>query len=185
MNPPDAPNGDRADGDLDVSPGIIDFQGKERRTELLRIACDIAAVARRYNEVHRAMFGFSMRRILLALQGSRAMDLPALESELESIESAAGRIERELNSDGLDDLPRRAKTAIDFRDALLAYSRAVSDAAHQLQHICHGLESETTGCPESSGYSETRFKHDKAAYDPAVQEYKRWGARLTELSRKI
>ncbi len=184
-NSPNGPAGERAGTDFDLSTGIIDFKVRERRSELLKYGCEVAAAGRRYREAHDKVFGFSMRRVLSALQPGMIPDYSGFESELDAIREESRRIERDIDHSGLEDLPRRAKTAMAFRDALLQYARAVAEAAQNLQHLFRCLRQEKLANPEFADYSEERFRHDRAVYDAAVQEYMRWGARLTELSEKL
>jgi hypothetical protein len=82
-------------------------------------------------------------------------------------------------------LPRRAKTAIAFRDALQQYAKAVADASGKLLDICQCLHNESGGQAELTSYREEQFKGDRAAYDASVQEFRRWGERLTALTGKL
>lgn len=171
--------------DLESSPGIIDFQARERRAELLKFACEAAAVGRRYREVHHSLFGVSLRRVLSALQSNRTADYIGLESILDAVQEESRRIEYEMGQCGLENLPRRAKKAIAIRDALPQYVGAVSDAAQELHQICRSLRLEDQGSTEFKDYSTELLRRDRAAYDASVQEIQRWGARLTELTGKL
>lgn len=184
-NSPNGPAGERAGTGFDLSTGIIDFKVRERRSELLKYGCEVAAVGRRYRETHHTLFGFTVRRALLVLHPDRIPDYAAFESELDTIGEETRRIEYAMVHCGLEDLPRRAKTAIAFRDGLLQYARAVADAAQNLHHLCRCLRQESLANPEFADYSEERFRNDRAVYDASVQEFMRWGARLTELSEKL
>jgi len=184
-NSPDGPAGERAGTDFDLSTGVIDFKVRERRSELLQYGCEVAAVGRRYREIHDKVFGFSMRRLLSALQPVMIPDYAGFESELDAIREESRRIERDVDHSGLEDLPRRAKTPIAFHDGLLQYARAVADAAQDLHHLCRCLRRESLGEAEFADYSEDRLRHDRAVYDASVQEFMRWGTRLTELSEKL
>jgi hypothetical protein len=152
-----------------------------RKAQLVAIACDIASVAKRYQKIHHEFFGISMRRILRTLQSDMLMDFPSLEIELESIEAESKCIQQTLDNVGLDGPPRHVKTAIAIRDALAEYAKAVSDAALNLNLICRSLHRESRCETGFADYSAGRFRHDKAVYDASVQEFRRWGARLTEL----
>lgn len=176
---------EQAGVDLEFSPGIIDFQARERRAELLKFACEIAAVGRSYREVHHTLFGYSFRRVLSVFNPAMSPDLASLVPLLESIETSASRIELELDQSGLDDLPRRAKTAIAFRDALTQYARAIKEASGMLNSICQCMHKDAPVQAEHASYGDGRFKVDKAAYDASVQEFRRWGERLTELTGKL
>ena len=167
------------------SSGTLDTQRMKRKAQLVRSACDIAAVAKRYQNVHHVVFGFSVRRILYALKIGKLTDFPALEIELDSIEAASKSIQRTMSNAGFDGLPRRAKTAIAIRDALEEYSKALSDAALNLNLICRSLYRESQGETRFTDYSAGQFRNDRAAYDASVQEFRRWGARLTELFKKF
>ncbi len=184
-NSPDGPAGERAGTEFDLSTGVIDFKVRERRSELLKYGCEVAAVGRRYRDTHDKVFGFSMRRVLSALQPDLIPDYLRFESELDAIREESRRIEHDIDHSGLEDLPRRAKTPLAFRDGLLQYARAVADAAANLQGLCRCLRRESLGEAEFADYSEERLRHDRADYDASLQEYMRWGTRLTELSEKL
>lgn len=171
--------------DLEFSPGIIDFKVRERRAELLKFACEIASVGRSYRKIHHTIFGYSFRRVLSVLNPAASPDYSSLGPLLESIEADASRIEQELDQSGLDALPRRAKTAIAFRDALAQYARAITEASGKLNSICQCMQEKAPVQEGNASYGDVRFKDDKAAYDVSVQEFRRWGERLTELTGKL
>ncbi|GAG57018.1 unnamed protein product [marine sediment metagenome] len=82
-------------------------------------------------------------------------------------------------------IPKRARTAIAIRDALQEYSKAVSDAALNLNLICRSQYRESQGETQFTDYSAGQFRNDRAVYDASVQEFRRWGTRLTELFKKF
>ena len=171
--------------DLESSPGIIDFKARERRAELLTFACEIAAIGRSYRTIHHTLFGYSFRRFLSVLNPAISPDFASLGSLLAAAESEAMRMEKVLGQCGLERLPRRAKIAIAFRDALIKYTRATSDASGRLRGICQSMHRERQGQEGYIWYSTEDFKNEKASYDASVQEFRRWGERLTELTGKL
>ena len=171
--------------DIESSPGIIDFQARERRAELLTFACEISAVGRSYRTIHHTLFGYSFRRFLSVLNPGLSPDLASLESLLAAAESEAMRIEKVMDQCGLEGLPRRAKIAIAFRDALIQYTRATSEASGRLRGICQSMYRERQGQEGYASYRNGDFTDEKASYDASVQEFRRWGERLTELTGKL
>lgn len=171
--------------DLGSSPGIIDFQDRERRAELLTFACEIASVGRSYRTIHHTLFGYSFRRFLSVFNPGISPDFASLESLLAAAESEAMRIEKALGQCGLEELPRRAKIAIAFRDSLIQYTRATADASGRLRSICQSMRRDRQGQEGYASYSSRNFTDEKVSYDASVQEFRRWGERLTELTGKL
>lgn len=172
---------------LQVS-GVVDTldpHRMEHRAKLIEIACDIAAVAKRYRKIHVGLFGFSVRKILRAVQPDKRMDLATLEAELGSIETESKHIQRAIGDADFNDLPKRAKTLIAIRDALLEYTKALISAAGKLNLICCSLRREQEGEIALADYSAHQLHQDKAVYDASIQELRRWGTRLRELFDKF
>lgn len=167
------------------SSGIHDSQHLRYKAQLIRIACDIAAIAQRYQKIHHALFGFSVHRVLHALQPGKHVDFAALEVELDAIEAESANIQHDFNNADFNDLPKHAKTIITIRDALRQYTKAVRAVTSKLNHICRSLRQEGEGEMEFTNYSKNQFQRDKAAYDACLQEFRRWGVRLTELFEKF
>lgn len=172
MAPPAADPGsgppiERTETDPYFSTGIVDFQARERRSELLKFGCEFAAVGRRYRRIHDDVLGISAGRIFRAFQPFSTTDT----QELTAIVEETRRLENDFLAQGFQDLPSSAKVAIAFRDALIQYSRALTDAAGGLLGICRSLNKE--------------HQRERAAYDAAVQELRRWGDRLTELTGRL
>lgn len=154
------------------------------KTQLVKIACDIAAVAKRYKKIHHALFGFSVRRLLQTLQRNKLTDFAALQIELDSIAAESKSIQHAIDNADFD-LSKQAETIIAIRDALKEYAKVVSDAALELNLICQNLRRESEGETGFADYSVSQFRCDKIAYDASVQELRRWGTRLTELFEKF
>ena len=163
----------------------LDPHRMEHRAKVIGIACDIAAVAKRYRKIHHALFGFSVRKILRAVQSDKLTDLARLEAEMDSIDTESKRIQRTIVDVDLSDLPKRAKTIIAIRDALLEYTEALIITAGKLNLICSSLRREQEGEIAFAHYSAHQLRQDKAMYDASVQEFRRWGTRLTELFNKF
>ncbi|MDH3640373.1 MAG: hypothetical protein OES09_18195, partial [Gammaproteobacteria bacterium] len=114
------------------------------KTQLVKIACDIAAVAKRYKKIHHALFGFSVRRLLQTLQRNKLTDFAALQIELDSIAAESKSIQHAIDNADFD-LSKQAETIIAIRDALKEYAKVVSDAALELNLICQNLRRESEG----------------------------------------
>lgn len=169
----------------DGSSGISDAPRMRLRAQTIRIACDIAAVAQRYQKIHHALFGFSVRRILQALQPKKHEDFETLAVKLDSIQRASKQIQLAFDNADFVDLPKHAKSLIAVRDALKGYTEAVSNVALTLKIICQNLHREGKGETGFVDYSASQFRRDKTVYDASLQEFRRWGARLTELFEKF
>lgn len=167
------------------SSGAFDPERIRHKAQLIRIACDIAAVAKRYRRVHDVLFGFSVRKALHTLRPDKRTDFAALEIELDSIEAESKRIQDTIGDTGFCDPPKRAKTTKAICDSLNEYSKALTDAALKLNLICRSLRRESENAVGFTDYSTGQFRQDRAAYDASVQQYRRWGARLTELFDKF
>ena len=157
----------------------------EHRAKLIGVACDIAHVAKRYRKIHQELFGFSVRKILQTAQPDKLKELASLGAELTSIDMESKRIQRTFGDASFTDLPKRAKTMVAVRDALLEYTEALISAAGQLNLICCNLRREQEGEMAFAHYSAHQLRQDKAVYDASVQEFRRWGTRLTELFEKF
>jgi hypothetical protein len=166
-------------------PGTMDAHRIRHKSQLVKIACDIAAVAQLYKKIHHTLFGFSMHRVLRALQHNESTDFAALETELDSIAAESKLIQQAIDDNGFGHLPKHANTIIATRDALKIYAETVCDVTLKLNQICQNLRRENAGETGFAGYSAEQFQHDKAAYDASVQEFKRRGMRLTELFEKF
>jgi len=174
---PEGQAGSPADGTY----GTLDFQRMRHKSQLVKIACDIAAVAKRYRKIHRSLFGLSMRRVLHVLQHNKLRDFAALEIELDSIAAESKLIQQVIDNMGFDYQPKHANMITTIRDALKLYAEAISGAALELNLICRNLRCESAGETGFAGYSTDKFQRDKVAYDSTVQEIRRRGTRLTEL----
>ena len=163
----------------------LDPHRLEHRAKLIGIACDIAAVAERYRKIHHKLFGFSVRKILWAAQPDKLIDLATLEEELDSIDTESKRIQSTFGDAKINDLPKRAKISIAIRDALFEYTEALINATGKLNLICGNLRREQEGEMAFAHYSAHQLRQDKAVYDSSVQEFRRWGMRLTELFDKF
>ena len=163
----------------------LDPHRLQHRSELIRVACDIAAVAKRYRKIHHALFGFSVRKIFYAVQPDKLMDLAALEIELDLVDTESRRIQQTIGDTGFNDIPKRAKTIIATRDALVAYIEALIDTSQKLSLICRNIRREREGETAFAHYSANQLQRDKAVYDASVQEFRRWGTRLKELFDKF
>ena len=163
----------------------LDPQRMEHRAKLIGIACDIAAVAKRYRKIHDGLFGFSVRKILTTVQPDKLTDLATLEAELGSIDAESKRIQSTFGDAEFNDLPKRAKTIIAIRDALVEYTEALIGAAGKLRLICCNLRREQEGEIAFAHYSAHQLREDKVVYDASVQEFRRWGTRLRELFDKF
>lgn len=165
--------------------GVLDLQRVELKAKLVKSACEISAAARRYQKIHHQLFGFSMRRVLFARQPDKLTEFAPLEMELDSIDAESRRVRGAVNGPAFDKLPRHATTIVSVHDALDKYAGAVTEAAVKLNHICRSLRRESEGESGFGDYSVVHLRRDKAAYDDCVQDFKRWGARLTELFEKF
>ena len=163
----------------------LDPHRLQRRSKQIKIACDIALVAKRYRKTHQALFGFSVRKILGAEQTHKVSDLKAQEIELDLIDRESKSIYSTIADTTYNDLPRRAKTTIAIRDALLKYTEALIDTTVKLNLICRNLRREQEGESAFTHYSTHQLRQDKAVYDASVQEFRRWGTRLMELFDKF
>ncbi len=177
--------GQQADAQTGGSFGAMDAHRIRHKSQLVKIACDIAAVAQRYKKIHHTLFGFSVRRVLHALQTNRLTDYETLELELDSIVAETKCIQQAIDNIGLCDLPKHANTIIAMHNTLEKYAEAVSDVTLQLNRICRNLRCESTVEAGFKGYSDSQFQHEKAAYDACVQEFRRRGTQLTELFEKF
>ena len=72
-----------------------------------------------------------------------------------------------------------------IRDALVEYSEALSAAAAGLKSICENMRHEKEHGLEATASRLQQHRHDKAAYDASVQEFRRCGARLSNLFEKL
>ncbi len=163
----------------------LDPHRMEHRAKLIGIACDITSVAKRYRKIHDGLFGFSVRKIVMAAQPGKLTDLASLEAELDSIDAETKRIQRTFGDADFNDLPKRAKMSIAIRDALVEYTEALVSSAGKLSLICSNLRREQEGEIAFAHYSSHQLRQDKAVYDASVQEFRRWGTRLRELFDKF
>lgn len=165
--------------------GTLDARQPLRKGWVINAACQIASLAKRYQEIHQALFGFSIKNILHAPQNGDPGVLLALEADLDSIKMELEHVRHSIAEMDLSDQPKRARKVIAIRDALEEYSRTVSEAAQKLKLICKNLRYENEHGLEAATSRLRRHRRDKAAYDASVQEFKRWGARLTNLFEKL
>jgi len=177
VDSPEQPTDARAGGSL----GTLDAQRTQFKSRLIKIACDIAAVAQRYKIAHQTLFGFSLRKVVHALQHKKSTDFAVLEIELDTIAQQSKCIQQAIENTDFNNLPKHADTIIAIRDALKEYIDAVSGATSNLNQICRNLHRESARDTEFTDYSAGQFQDDKAAYDATVQEFRRCGTKLTAL----
>ena len=159
------------------SSTAVDFQQGSVKTHLVRLACEIAGIAKRYRKIHGTLFGLSVHRAL----HPNSTDFTALEIELDSIEAESKHIQYAI----VEVKPERQTTIIWIHDALQQYAKTIFDVALTLKLICQNLRRESEGDVDLANYSSGQLQHDKVAYDAHVQELHRWGTRLTELFERI
>ncbi len=146
---------------------------------IIDLACEITEIRSRYLRIHDAVFGLSVRRSASVLQrrtsafyGDRERELSVLEKELAEMESALA----EVNS---DEMTKRARNEV--HAALMQYTEKLVAVVADLKRICGNLSLDEAGYRRLSDTGESRFRHDKIRYDYAIQELKRWGAKMNEL----
>jgi hypothetical protein len=146
-------------------------------TQLVRLAYQVAAVGGQRKKIHKAMFGFSLRKALHPAQPHRSADLAAHEQQLEALREDTRAVRQALEKVDFDDITKRSSLNLWIHEALGEYVSAELGAIDALQAICSDLEADTPGSADSGGF---RRAH-KVAYDASVQEIKRWGDRLDSL----
>ncbi len=146
---------------------------------IIDLACAITEIRSRYLKIHEAVFGLSVRRSASVLQrrtsafyGDRERELSILEAELATMESALA----EVNG---DELTKRARNEV--HAALVQYTGKLVAAVGDLKKICGNLSLDEAGYRRLSNTGDSRFRHDKIRYDFAIQELKRWGAKMNAL----
>ncbi len=146
---------------------------------IIDLACEIAEIRSRYLKIHGAVFGLSVRRSASVLQrrtsafyADRERELSALKAELASKESALAGIRS-------DQMTKRARNEV--HAALTQYTSRLIAAVGDLKGICRNLSLDEVGYRRLSASGESRFRRDKIRYDYAMQDLKRWGAKMNEL----
>ncbi len=163
-------------------PGILDAKQLSGKADVINFACQISSIAKRYKEIHRALFGISIRNVLSASRRRQQQNFDTLELELDTIKTESEQVRSAIADMEFTDLHKRAKKTDTIRKALEEYAKAVADAASKLKLVCQNLylEEDSTDNDQLQQY-----RRDKAIYDASVQEFKRWGTRLTELFDKF
>ena len=146
---------------------------------IIDLMLEVAQVRKSYSEVHDALLGSPIPRWRSFAMPRTLVDHVALERQLAELESRLDTIRAEVAALPPEELTKRA--ADETRAALDAYAGALGRAIEKLRVICHKSgEARATG-EERAAYGTEELKVDKTAYDMAIQEYRRFGARLTEL----
>ncbi len=146
---------------------------------IIDLACEITGIRGRYLKIHEAVFGLSVRRSASVLQGrtsvfyaDRERELSALQAELEAMESALAGVHS-------NEMTKRARNEV--HAALTQYTSRLVAAVGDLKEICRNLSLDEAEYRRQSDKGESRFRRDKIQYDHAIQELKRWGAKMNEL----
>ena len=146
---------------------------------IITLGCDVVNVRRRYSEIHAAVFGVSVRRVIDLVKGrdrgvceSCVVKLAGLEGELRVLEASIVGIVQE------QDAPR---TAEPLRAPLLQYAQALSQAIEALEGICRHLTEEGTGYREPTTIGPSPFNQEKIHYDYLIRDLESLGAKLNHL----
>ncbi len=146
---------------------------------IIDLTLEVAQVRKSYSGLHDAILGSAIPRWTSLSRRRAPVDHVALEHRLAELESRLEAIRAEVAALPREELTKRA--ADETRAALDAYAGALRVAIERLRVICRKLgEAQATG-EERVAYDTEVLNADKAAYDMAIQEYKRFGARLTRL----
>lgn len=147
---------------------------------IVDLACQVADVHHRYQEIHGALFGAaSFRLIIDAMRGSRqrkqkecAQKLNGLGAELTVLEAQIAAVDR---VDGGRAVDRQ------LQEALLAYTQVLHKAVSGLETIFESLEHAESAYRETGPDGRSGFTRDKLHYDHLLLEMDRLGTRLNRL----
>ncbi len=146
---------------------------------IITLGCEVVDLRRRYSEIHDAVFGVSVRRVIDLVKGrdrgvceSCAAKLVVLQEELRVLEAGI-----EALAPG-HDAPRSAEP---LRAPLLQYAQALLQAMQALEGICRHLTEEGARYRELSTTGPSRFNQDKIHYDYLMRDLESLGAKLNRL----
>lgn len=163
--------------------GVVDCSPRATyKADLIRIACEVAALGKRYQHVHKQLFGFSLRAMV---RRDGVLDFASMENELRCIVDESRCALHAIHDTGLNEGAKRTNQFVAISEALGEYTGSVVGAASALNTLCEGLRRETGGEALFADYSNRQYRLDKAAYDLVLQQFKRWGARMTELFKAL
>jgi hypothetical protein len=153
---------------------------RERRhllTHVVNLAHRVSRLHASYLKLHRAVFGFSWRRLLSARgwggYGRCADELLRLGGELTEVRTTIA---------GVDSLEPDTTLAEEFVEALDRYTMALTETVERLHGICRRLQAEGAG---EQAYDELAARRDRVAYDDSVQTYKSLGERLNRMFGRL
>ena len=145
----------------------------------ITLAYEIAAIRSRYQEIHNALFKFSLRNAIPLPGLRRPIDLATHDQDLNALRAQIVRIQGDLAALSDHELTKRAATEI--RDMLRQYAESLEETVARLQTICRALRREREGHSSHTDYRAGRYLTDLAAYDASIQCYRKLGKRLDEL----
>ena len=148
-------------------------------SELIRLGCSVADVYHRYQEVHKALFGFSrLRQFMDMLRGERLAYGKHLQS-LQQFQTELAKIEEEIADPARVTLTTGADR--ELRETLSGYTRALARSIQELQEICSELEKDEVGYRKLGKDGRSRLTTDKLDYDERLSELERLGSQLEKL----
>ncbi len=146
---------------------------------IIDLTLEVAQVLETYSGVHDTVLGSSIRRWASLASLRAPIDHLALERQLAELGSRLDAIRAEVAALPREELTKRA--ADETRAALDAYAGALAEAIEKLRVICRKSGEAQADREGRAAYGTQELNADKVAYDMAIQEYKRHGARLTRL----
>jgi hypothetical protein len=146
-------------------------------THVVNLAHRVSRLHTSYLKLHRAVFGFSWRRLLSARgrgdYGRCADELLRLGGELTEVRTMIA---------GVDSLEPDTTLAEEFVEVLDRYTMALTETVERLHGICRRFQAEGAG---EQAYDEFAARRDRVAYDDSVQTYRRLGERLNDMFRRL
>lgn len=155
-------------------------EGFTAMAKIISLGCEVAHVHSRYRAIHRALFGLSSYRLVVAsltgreggVYGKHERALEELEGELAGLAAAIAAVGEE---------EKGVRFGGQIRTTLLEYTRVLQEVIHSLRSICHRLGAGEKGYRGDSGAGPSRFNRDKIRYDHSRQQLERVGTRITRL----
>jgi hypothetical protein len=150
-------------------------------SKLINQGCRVADVHHRYDEIHGALFGISVFRLLAdKLRGKQGPGYGGLSLSLKDLGEELAALEAEIKVPPEENTPVTGADR-ELQQALLEYAAYLSKAMAGLENICRSLEQDEAAYRSLREDGRSRFSADKLDYDHILSELERQGTKLDRL----
>jgi hypothetical protein len=147
---------------------------------IISLGCEVAHVHGRYSAIHRALFGVSSYRLVVAsLTGREVKIYREYERTLDELEGELAKLTTNITAIGEHE--KRVRSAEQVHTTLLEYIQTLRDVIRSLGSIYHKLGEDEKGYRSDPGEGPSQFNQDKIGYDHSRQQLERVGTRINKL----